>query len=148
MLPTTLRGAASFCKMTSWRHKILKLLTDVHKQGSILKLRMSSFQPCICEDPWWFTNESQTHQFLIKALVDHTSDCADTTQEKVFPHMCGTFCGVVPYWTPSVLTCRKLDALFRKHSIVYLEFYEKRKRIISLMIVYNTNSITYMSALQ
>ena len=61
---------------TSWHHNCLftillilvnfksllqpRFLTDFHKQGSILKLRISSFQPCIiCEDPLWFTYESQ-----------------------------------------------------------------------------------------
>ena len=66
----------SFCKRTSWCHNCLftlllilvnfksllqpQFLTNFDKQGCILKLRISSFQPCIiCEDPWWFTYESQ-----------------------------------------------------------------------------------------
>ena len=41
-----------------------QFLTNFHKQGSIFKLRISSFQPCIiCEDPW-FTNESQNFRTL------------------------------------------------------------------------------------
>ena len=63
--------------MTSfWRHNCLftlllilvnfksllwpQFLTHFDKQGCILKLRISSFQPCIIyEDPWWCTYESQ-----------------------------------------------------------------------------------------
>ena len=37
-----------------------QFLTNFDKEGCILKLRISSFQPCIiCEDPWWFIYELQ-----------------------------------------------------------------------------------------
>ena len=44
-----------------------QFLTNFHKQGCILKLKISSFQPCIiCEDLWWFIYESQFELTSIK----------------------------------------------------------------------------------
>ena len=66
-----------------------QFLTDFGKQGCILKLRIYSFQPCIiCEDPWWFTYESQNLWYtMIKfafffqsTLVEYIGVCTDTNK--------------------------------------------------------------------
>ena len=70
-----------------------QFLTDFHKQGCILKLRISSFPPCIiCEDAWWFTYESQKTMtkfaiqvfFLQNALVEYIGVYSDTKNGRKF----------------------------------------------------------------
>ena len=88
---------ACYIMMSFWHHNCLftlllilvnfksllwpQFLTNFNKQECILKLRISSLQPCIiCEDPWWFTYESQKNNdqicdsglFLQNALVEYT----------------------------------------------------------------------------
>ena len=69
-----------------------QFLTSFHKQGCILKLRISSFSPCIiCEDAWWFTYELQKNNdqicnsglfFLQNALVEYIGVYSDTNNLK------------------------------------------------------------------